>query len=254
VSRRKPKAPESLGAITTGPGWELRRGRWQDVLADVEVDAVICDPPYGARTHQNSRGLGNPRADGCSLEEIGPAYNAWTIDDVHAFVGAWSPRCRGWMVALTSHDLIPTWQDAHDEAGRYCFAPIPCVMRGMSVRLSGDGPSSWTVFAMVARPRTKDFATWGTLDGAYVGPAGQEAGGGRGKPDWLMSAIVRDYTRPGNLIADPFVGWGSTFAAAVGNGRTAIGSEMDADAYAEAVRRLRRPIQVDMLSGLGGAA
>jgi hypothetical protein len=255
VSRRKPKAPESLGAVTTGPGWELRRGRWQDVLADVEVDAVICDPPYGARTHDPSVSDGT-RYDGATVDGIGPAghYEGWTADDVLAYVRAWSPRCRGWMVSLTSHDLGPAWEAAYESVGRYPFAPVPCVMRGMSVRLLGDGPSSWAVYAMVARPRTKDFATWGTLPGAYVGPRGDEAGGGRGKPDWLMSAIVRDYTRPGSLIADPFAGWGSTFAAAVGNGRTAIGSEMDADAYAEAVRRLRRPIQVDMLSGLGGVA
>jgi hypothetical protein len=253
VSRRKPKAPESLGAITTGPGWELRRGRWQNVLPDVEVDAVICDPPYGARTHEAPARTN--RHDGSPLDEgLRPEYQAWTPDDVHAYVRAWSPRCRGWMVSLTSHDLAPVWEAAHDEAGRYCFAPVPCVIRGMSCRLKGDGPSSWTVWAIVARPRSLEFASWGTLPGAYVGPASSEAGTGRGKPDWLMSAIVRDYTRPGNLIADPFAGWGSTFAAAVGNGRTAIGSEMDADAYAEAVRRLRRPIQVDMLSGLGGAA
>lgn len=31
---------------------DLRLGRWQDVLADVECDALICDPPYSARTHK----------------------------------------------------------------------------------------------------------------------------------------------------------------------------------------------------------
>ncbi len=32
---------------------DLRLGRWQEALADVgEVDAVITDPPYSARTHE----------------------------------------------------------------------------------------------------------------------------------------------------------------------------------------------------------
>jgi len=35
--------------IATGPGWDLHLGRWQDELADLECDAIICDPPYGAR-------------------------------------------------------------------------------------------------------------------------------------------------------------------------------------------------------------
>lgn len=222
---------------------ELRLGRWQDVAADVVADVVICDPPYGGRTHENSRRLGNGRADGCALEDIGPEYSAWTVADVHECVRRWHPLIRGWIVALTSHDLIPAWQAAHDDAGRYCFAPVPCVMRGMSVRLCGDGPSSWTVYAMVARPSTQEFSRWGTLDGAYVGPRGSESGGGRGKPDWLMQALVRDYSRPGDLIVDPFVGWGSTCIAARALGRRSIGIDMDAEALAEARRRLTRPVQ-----------
>lgn len=36
--------------------FELRLGRYQDVLADVgEVDAVIVDAPYGGRTHNGQR-------------------------------------------------------------------------------------------------------------------------------------------------------------------------------------------------------
>lgn len=240
-----------MSEVARGQGWELRLGRWQDVFSDVTehtpVDAVICDPPYGQRTHDAPTRTN--RSDGSPLDEgLRPDYVAWTSDDVHEFVREWSPFCRGWMVSLTSHDLIPTWQDAYEEAGRYGFAPVPCVMRGMSVRLRGDGPSSWAVYAMVARPRNDEFVNWGTLDGAYVGPRGAESGGGRGKPDWLMNAIVRDYTRPGDRIADPFAGWGSTLAAAVANGRTAIGSEMDLDAYKEATRRLSRMHQVDLFA------
>lgn len=225
---------------------DLRFGRWQDALAGVTCDAIICDPPYGARTHDASTEL---TRDEYSVENLRPSYLHWAPQDVRSFVLSWSPRCAGWMVALTSHDLIPAWEDAHEEAGRYCFAPIPCVMRGMSVRLAGDGPSSWTVHLVVARPRSKAFATWGTLDGAYTGPRGSEAGGGRGKPAWLMSALVRDYSRPGDLVCDPFAGWGGTLSAAVANGRRAIGSEVDADAFKEAQRRLARPLQVDMFSG-----
>jgi hypothetical protein len=235
--------------ITTGPGWELRLGRWQDELADVECDAVICDPPYGAHTHVMSRAFGNAREDGCSLDEIGPRYDAMAPADVHAFVTAMADRCKGWMVALTSSDLIDHWQAAYRAVGRYSFAPVVCVIKGMTVRLGGDGPSSWAIYAMVSRPSTREFSTWGTLPGAYVGSPSREAGGGRGKPDWLMSALVRDYSRPGDLICDPFAGWGSTLAAAVANGRRAIGSEMDRDAFNEATRRLNRPLQVDMFGG-----
>lgn len=226
---------------------DLRLGDWRDVFADVkQVDAVICDPPYGARTHS----FAVQRADGCAPDGLRPDYTAWTADNVSEFVHEWSESCRGWIVALTSHDLIPAWEAAFAEVDRYVFVPIPCVIRGMSCRLVGDGPSSWTVYAMVARPRTKEFMAWGTLPGAYTGIPSDEAGGGRGKPMWLMNALVRDYSRPGDLVCDPFVGWGTTLAAAVGLGRRALGAEVDPEAFAEAQRRLARPLQTDLFGGV----
>jgi DNA methylase len=231
---------------------ELRLGRWQDVSGGILADAVICDPPYGARTHSPLI-TSQSRYDGVTPENFGPHghYHAWTEDHVHEFVREWHSFCRGWMVALTSHDLIPAWQTAHDEVGRYCFAPVPCVMRGMSVRLCGDGPSSWTVYAVVARPVTKEFARWGTLDGAYTGPRSSESGGGRGKPEWLMQALVRDYSRPGDLVVDPCCGWGSTLVAARALGRQSIGIDVDPAAIAEARRRLGAPAQAVMFADDG---
>lgn len=221
---------------------DLRFGRWQDVLAEESCDAIICDPPYGSRTHESKidRNDKSGRTSGLS-----PSYEGWTAADVEEFVSSWSTRCRGWIVSLTSHDLVPAWESAYGSAGRYCFAPVPCVMRGMSVRIAGDGPSSWATYAVVARPKSKKYATWGTLPGAYTGPRGSESGGGRGKPSWLMSALVRDYSRPDDVVCDPFAGWGSTLAACAANGRRAIGAEVDLDAFNEAIRRTQRPTQLD---------
>lgn len=226
--------------------YDLRLGDWRTVLADVTCDALISDPPYGARVHDAdvARNDATGRTQGLT-----PGYSAWTEEHVQEFVSSWSPRVNGWMVTQTSHDLIPAWERAYEKADRYCFAPLPCVMRGMSVRMLGDGPSSWTVYAIVARPRNREYAAWGTLDGAYTGPRGSEAGGGRGKPMWLMDALVRDYSRAGDLICDPFAGWGTTLASALANNRRAIGAEVDPDAFQEATRRLSRPLQVDMFGG-----
>lgn len=146
---------------------DVRVGDWRTVLADDHVDAIITDPPYSERTHTASRKFGNARADGSPLDGLGPDYAAWTREHVFEFVRHWSPRCRGWMVALTDHNLIHDWQDAYEEAGRYAFAPVVCVIRGMTVRLCGDGPSSWAIYAMVARPR--EMSRWRTLPGGYVG-------------------------------------------------------------------------------------
>lgn len=67
---------------------------------------------------------------------------------------------------------------------------------------------------------------------------------------WLLRALVRDYTRKGDLVADYFAGWSTTLLAALGNGRRAIGAEMDRAAYDESCRRLRGGVQLDMLAGV----
>ena len=232
---------------------DLRLGRWQDVLADVECDAIITDPPYGARTHSGQRHGRFDRSgesDGGRVIAVrGLPYEGWTHDDVGEFVESWEPRCRGWFVAHTSHDLCPVWEKALSGRGRYVFAPIACVQPAMNVRLAGDGPANWAVWMMVSRPRT--MKAWGALPGAYVTPPGYRNGQAipGGKPIALMRAIVSDYTRPGDLVCDPCAGGATTLIAASGLGRRAVGAEMDPETYAKARDRIRRGVQLDMLEG-----
>jgi len=218
----------------------LRLGRWQDVLADIEVDAVICDPPYSGRTH-----AGALVREGWTQID----YSRWTPDDVADFVASWSPRARGWMACMTSHDLIPAYEEAYRAAGRLPFAPVSCVISAMGVRQQGDGPASWTVYLMVARPRGKSAAKWRALPGAYVVKRAIGQGGGRGKPLDLMRAIVRDYSRPGDLVCDPCAGWGHTLIAARAEGRAVLGAEVDPAAHAEAVARLSVGPGRDLFTG-----
>lgn len=227
---------------------DLRLGRWQDVLADVTTcDAVICDPPYSARTHEAYR----------EMDEVNRSaieYRAWSDLDVSAFVSAWAPRVTGWMCSLTDHMLIPAWQAAYEAAGLYSFAPLACVESGSRVRLSGDGPSQWSVFLMVARPRTREMQRWGALVGAYVTPQahsrrGQHENNGimGTKPVHLMRAIIRDYSRPGDLVVDPFCGSGTTALAAAMEGRRCITSEEKPEHYKIARKRLDRGYQPGLI-------
>lgn len=241
---------------------DLRLGRWQDVLAADTCDALITDPPYSARTHAAA----TTRNDGMDAAGLTPDYAPWTPDDVHAFVSSWHTRVSGWIVCLTDDELAPAYRAAYRAVGRADFM-VPCVIRGMSCRMQGDGPSSWAVYALAGRPRTEAFVGGWTSDGAYDGDedpvplignstrhgrGGGSAGGkGRGKPSWLEHALVRAFSRPGWTVCDPMAGFGGTLRAAVALGRRAIGAEMDAAAHAEAMRRLSRPLQVDLFTQAG---
>lgn len=231
---------------------QLRFGRWQDALADVEsVDAIVADPPYGKRTHERQchRRKDSPAhtrdAGTLNLSSRGLSYDHWTSRDVREFVDHWAPRCRGWFCAMTSHDLVPHWEKRLEKHGLYVHAPLACVQHAMNVRLSGDGHSNWTVWMVTARPRWKN--TWGALRGAYVGPShdpGQNSldrskrAVAGGKPLWLMREIVEDHSRPGDLVCDPCAGGGTTLLAAKLSGRRYIGAEMDPETHRLATERL----------------
>jgi hypothetical protein len=227
----------------------LRLGRWQEALAGVECDALIVDAPYSARTHSgHDRGLDTGRYDainGTSADRRAITYEGWTPEDVAAFVQDWSQRTRGWIVTITDHVLAPVWADALADQGRYVFAPLPWVAAASRVRLAGDGPSSWTCCIIVARPRTgndrngRPYSKWGTLPGAYLHTSDRPSHIG-GKPLALMEALVRDYSRPGDLVCDPCAGYGTTLAAALRQGRRAIGSEMDPETHARGLEYLDR--------------
>ena len=226
---------------------DLRLGRYQDVLQDVVCDLLCADPPYGAKTHTGQAAVAGSHLgagfDNASRRPL--SYTCWTPDDVREFVAFWAPRTRGWMACMTSHDLGLVWQAAYEAAGLYAFAPVSIIQD--RVRLGGDGPCSSTVYLMVARPKTRQFSTWGALPGWYK--AGTERNGHiGGKPLDLMRTLVRDYSRPGDLVCDPCAGGATTLLAAAQTGRRGVGAETDPLTYAKAAKRLRdTPVAVDWL-------
>ena len=209
------------------------------------VDTVIVDTPYSARTHG-----GHDAVEG--IEGIRAiAYQLWTPADVTRFVEVWHPLTAGWIVSLTDHVLAPAWAESLEAAGRYVFSPIACVEPGSRVRVVGDGPSQWSCFAIVARPRKPEFLRWGSLPGAYVVPKGQARARASspvvgGKSSWLMERLVCDYSRPGDLVCDPCCGGGTTLRAALSHGRRAVGGDVSAEHVAIARGLVASGVQVAM--------
>jgi site-specific DNA-methyltransferase (adenine-specific) len=212
------------------------------------VDAVITDPPYSERTHRGSDAVAGPdvSADGHDRKSL--SYDPWGSAEVSAFCDSWLPRTTSWFCALTDDELITAWRAAFKRHDRQSFAAVPVLQH--RPRLGGDGPGSGAVYAMVARPRAKRFAQWGSLPCWYKSKVERAEVMGA-KPLEVMRWLVRDYSHPGDLIVDPCAGGATTLLAAAMEGRRAIGAEMDPETFAKAKRRLQAGYTPDMFSARG---
>lgn len=206
---------------------DLRLGGWQNVLKDVEADALITDPPYSPATHKGTRSLGDGDL----------RYGSITESYCFEFVQAWTGRIRGWWVFFGDDISVRWWRNAMTNTGLlYTFPPVCWVKLGAIPRLSGDGPAPWCEYLAVGRPKSRRFLGWGSLPGWYQDHIVTSARGGEGgimgqKPSGLMRAIVRDYSRPGDMIVDPHAGTGSTLIAARQEARPSVGSEIDPNTF-----------------------
>lgn len=244
----------------------LLLGDWREVLPPALPEDrayhVITDPPFSGRTHNGQRHeRKDPRYSAPNtsfLSARGFNYEEWDEHDIATAARRWV-ECAGWVCVFTSHDLIPLWEEhLADEGRRYVFAPISCVQENRNVRLAGDGPSNWTDHLVVSRPRT--MAKWGALPGAYCGKAFDVGENSLdrskrivpgGKPGWLMRAIIRDYSRVGDLVVDPCAGGATTLIAARALGRRALGCEVDPKTHAAASALLARGHTPDLFPAGG---
>lgn len=270
----------SADLLAEHAGARAYRAHWRDLLdvvaAEGGCDALIVDAPYSEKTHTGHDGgavtankarahAARRGAEGEPTETPGEivsrralSYGPWSAGDVDAFVEAWAPLARGWLVSLTDHVLAPAWTAAFERVGRYVFSPLSCLEPGSRVRMTGDGPAQWSCHAIVARPRTAPFVKWGALPGGYVVPSGFRSRGSEaaervigGKPLWLMERLVEDYSRPGQLVVDPCMGAGTTLVAAQRTGRRAIGGDaLEAHALL-AAKRIALPAQAPLLMAGG---
>jgi len=214
---------------------EIRLGPWQEWTGEVECDCIITDPPYSPKTHEGHNSLTKQIKKKKKIE-----YSAMRANDVWHFCNVWSPSVKGWMVIFTDHFSYPWYREALEANGRYVFAPIPFVDHGIRPRQCGDGPSNWTSWMVMARPKGREYTKSGSLPGYYGTDGKREKrfviGG---KPLTVMREIIKDYSKEDDLIVDPFCGGATTLIAAGIEGRRAIGFEKDPKTYSIAVDRLK---------------
>lgn len=239
---------------------EIHECHWRDLPVE-RCDLLCVDAPYSEKTHKGhdvgadlaTRASGEAfraRRGGGARKSID--YGFWTRGDVREFVDYWSPRTNGWFASITDTDLAPAWAASLSAHGRYVFSPLAIVEPGSRVRMTGDGPTQWSCWLVVARPKRAPFSKWGALPGAYVLPPGARDADRKqvvgGKPLWLMERLIEDYSRPGDLVVDPCCGAATTGVAALRHGRRFIGGDMMAEHVALAREAITAELELSTVS------
>ena len=200
------------------------------------ADLVLTDPPYGVayETSWRSRGdaLRVPVANDRSLAVVAEAWPlilAALKDDRHWYAFA-SPRRIGEAENIfRDAKHIIAW----DKGDRGTVGDLKCgfgeaweaVFYGMKGRRPLNGP----------RPRTVMRHDWS----AALDPVHPTV-----KPVGLLARLIGHSTHPDETVIDPFMGSGTTLAAAKNLGRKAIGIEIE-ERYCEiAAERCRQEVLV----------
>ena len=199
--------------LIQGDCLEVMRG-----MGDNSVDLVLTDPPYGKNSDKGTNGFGaaeNRRYESawdCNRppkeyfdEMLRISKNA-IIFGANFFSDVLPP---------TNHWIF--WDKKGDIAFKNPFA---------------DGELIFTTFNKPVRRivfKQQGFIT-DSKDKRYHPTQ---------KPTELLALLINEYSSPGAVIFDGFMGSGSTGVAAVSNGRSFIGVELDTDYFNVAQARIQ---------------
>jgi site-specific DNA-methyltransferase (adenine-specific) len=182
-------------------------------LPDKAFDLCIVDPPYGLNMAKE-----RPRKDGRFAHNVPRTWDE-KIPDAEYFSE----------LKRVSHEQI-IW------GGNYF--PLPPTQgfifwyKQNPVDNFSDGELAWTSFSRPAK--CFNFKYYGNLEG---NTSASEKIHISQKPVALYEWLLTNYAKPGQRILDTHLGSGSSAIAAHNLGFEFVGTELDADYYAAAVRR-----------------
>lgn len=211
-------------------------GDSQEVLPHIaNVDIVITDPPYSANTHGNAKsnkGAGHGR----SFITFTHLENEQFLRVVRDCLSV----SAGWVVMTCDYKHAALiFPDEHFVRLGAWVKPNP--MPQISADRPGQG---FETVAILHSGRRKKAWNRGGCSAVWTVPVMSGAEVPTQKPLRLISSFVADFTRPGELIADPFMGSGTTGVAAIAGGRRFVGIEAKEEHFEVSLRRIEAELRV----------
>lgn len=233
----------------------LYLGDCRDYLPAIRCDHIITDPPYEAEAHGAGKRLLGRRGEapaGSAERVIQPAALDFAAmdEELRAHVCAWAgTHCSGWFLAFCQAEAVSVWRTAMEAGGAKWRRAMVWIKPDSSPQLSGDRPAQGYE-SIAAAWCGEGGSRWngGGKRGVFTfgkHDPGQGHGGGANehptqKPRLLMAQLVELFTNPGELIADGFMGSGTTGVAALMAGRRFVGCEKTPAQFSIACRRIEQ--------------
>lgn len=214
---------ERIGAV------DLYLGRALDVVPALgPVDVVITDPPYAEHTHKQAKtnqGAGHGR----SLITFSALDDAGFLAVAEGCLAA----AQSWVV------MTCDFRHAALLYGRPEFVRLGAWVKPNPMpQISADRPGQgFETVAILHSGRVPKAWNRGGGAGVWTVPPHSGALVPTQKPLALIGAFVSDFTKPGDVVLDPFCGSGTTLVACAKAGRRAIGVEVDPQHFDIACRR-----------------
>jgi DNA modification methylase len=226
------------------------KGAYQALLGDERIDLIFTDPPYNVPIDGHVCGLGRVRH-----REFAMGVGEMSSQDFRAFLeqtlGPAGERCRDGAIAFVCMD----WRHAEEliVAGKAVFSELKnlCVWNKSNAGMGSFYRSKHElvfVFKKGTAPHTNTFGlgetgrprsnVWDYPGVSSLGPRRMEelAMHPTVKPTRLVADAIKDCSRRGDLVLDPFGGSGTTLIAAEKTGRSARLIEFD-PAYCDMILR-----------------
>ena len=220
--------PEPQAAVVTRPGdlWTIGPHRllcgdcrepaaWERLLGGELIGAVLTDPPYGI----NQEGVPNDEP-----EKLGGIISG----AVNAM-----PLTNGVCVSFGSTRTFPAWLDAIRKAGHqfermlWLYKKAQCsypwrgwLLKSEAILVSTIGEPRWND----AKPYSHDCYELPEVSGELPDGIGWH---GSVKPVAVVADIVQRICQNGDVVADPFVGSGTTIMACEHLGRRCFACEIE---------------------------
>ncbi len=206
------------------------------------VDHVISDPPYEDELHKAMGRI--QRNDGREMvQDLG-------FDGVNSDRAAIAVACvnasSGWVILFTLAEGVRAWRDDIQAVGGKWDTTCFWVKPDASPRFNGQGAARGAE-CFVTAWAGKGYRSWnaGGKRGVYTHLVnyGRQGEHPTEKPVPLMAEIIADFTKPRQLVCDPFMGSGTTGVAAVKAGRRFAGIERDQKWFDLSCRRIEAALK-----------